>query len=289
VARDLLAAGVHLLVEKPLASSLAHADDLVRLADQSGLLLQVGHIERFNPAFEELQHRPLRPRFITAERCSGFTGRCTDTGVVLDLMIHDLDLVLTLVQSRVTRVEALGAAVLGGHEDVAQARLTFADGCVADLTASRIHPRPSRLLRLWGAEGWAAVDFARRRLSLVQPAEHLRRGAIDSRRLDPALAASLKAELYGGHLQACDLDCGQRHKADQLTRELEEFVSCVRTGRRPRVDGAAGRDAIELACRVLQSIQGHAWEGRPDGPVGPNDLPAPRGRLFLPLPAQEAA
>jgi predicted dehydrogenase len=242
----------------------------------SGAALQVGHIERFNPAFEELKKCPLRPKLITCERCGGFTGRSTDVGVVLDLMIHDIDLVLSLVGAPVRSVEALGVAVLGGHEDLAQARLTFADGCVADLTASRLHPAPVRQMQVWGAEGFARVDLARRHLTLVKPGEHLYRGLINSRRLDPATLATLKSDLFGTHLQVSELDCDA---GDQLTRELREFLTCLRTGQAPRADGAAGRDAVALACRVLDSLAAHPWEGA-GGPAGPHHLPAPCGALF---------
>jgi predicted dehydrogenase len=288
VARDFLAARTPLLVEKPLASNLAQAQELAQLASDQGTLLQVGHIERFNPAFEELQSHFLRPRYIVCERYSGFSGRSTDVGVVLDLMIHDLDLVLALCGSQPVRVEAMGAAVLGGNEDLAQARVTFADGCIADLTASRIHPESVRRMRVWSSEGYAGADLATRRLTLMQPGETLRRGRIDSRRLDGALLASLKAELFTRHLQAVEMDCSQCHQADQLTRELQEFIHCVRTGQAPRVDAAAGCDAMALASRVLDGIRMHAWEGRTDGPAGPHQLPAPRGWLFN-VPAQEAA
>jgi predicted dehydrogenase len=288
VARDLLAQGVHLLVEKPLASNVAQARELVEMADRRGALLQVGHIERFNPAFEELRSRPFRPRYITSERCGGFTGRSTDVGVVLDLMIHDLDLVLALVQAPVARVEAMGASVLGGHEDMAQARVTFANGCVADLSASRVHPEAVRRLRAFASEGHATVDFARRHVTLIQPAEALRQRRFDSRRLDAATLASLKSELFTRYFEAQEVDCTGRHKADQLTRELEEFVECVRSGGRPRVDGRAGLAALELADQVLTSLRGHAWEGRVNGPVGPRQLPAPHGWLFPPA-RQEAA
>jgi predicted dehydrogenase len=273
VASDFLARGVPLLVEKPLASTPEQAEELVALAGRGKALLQVGHIERFNPAFEELRRRPLQPKYITAERYGGFTGRSTDIGVVLDLMIHDLDLVLALVQAPVLRVEALGAVVLGGHEDLAQARLTFAGGCVADLTASRVHPAAVRRMQVWSPEGFAGVDFARRRLTLAQPAEHLRQGQLDSRRLDAATLSSLKGELFGRHLQTLELDCDS---GDQLTRELEEFVRCVRTGQRPRVDGAAGRDALAVAGRVLEGLRAH-------------HLPAARGPLFAPAPPPLAA
>jgi predicted dehydrogenase len=287
IACDFLERGVAVLAEKPLAATLEQADELVELAARHGALLQVGHVERFNPSFEELQRRPFRPKYVACERCSGFSGRSTDVGVVLDLMIHDLDLLLALVRAPVRRVEALGVAVLGGHEDLAQARLTFADGCVADLTASRVHPAVVRRMRLWGPEGFAGLDFARQHLSLMQPAEALRRGWLDSRRLDPVTLVALKAELFGRFLQSQELDC-KTAGPDQLTRELQEFVSCVRDGGTPRVDGAAGRDALGLACRVVDSLNRHAWDGDVAGPAGSHQLPAPQGTLFS-LPAQEAA
>jgi predicted dehydrogenase len=274
VSRDFLEHGLPVLVEKPLTNDLAHAEELVELARRRGVLLQVGHIERFNPAFEELQRRPLRPCYVTCQRCSGFSGRSTDIGVVLDLMIHDLDLVLSLVRSPVRSVSALGTAVLGGHEDLAQARVTFVNGCVADLSASRVHPAPVRRMQVWGPEGYAGADLAKRHLTLMQPAPHLRQGGIDSRRLDGATLNSLKTELFGKHLQTLELDCAG---GDQLTRELEEFVRCVRTGSKPRVDGAAGREALALAAAVLDGLRSQRWDA------------APVGRLFAPPPDQQAA
>lgn len=288
VAREFLRKGKHLLVEKPLTTTVAQADELVELARKNKTILQVGHIERFNPAFEELQSRSIRPRYISSERFGVFTGRSTDVGVVLDLMIHDLDLILTLVDAPLLRVEALGVAVLGGHEDIAQARLTFTNGCIVDLSASRTHPEAVRRMRVWGAEGHVSADFATRRLTLMQPSEILRQGGIDSRRLSPNLAANIKAELFQRFVQVAELDCSQRHAADQLTRELEDFVHCASTGAQPRVDGEAGLSAVEVADRVLTAIRSHAWNGNPEGPVGPNQLPTPQGWLFAPA-AREAA
>jgi predicted dehydrogenase len=279
VACDFLHNGVPLLVEKPLAQSLDQADDLHALSARRGVLLQVGHIERFNPAFEELQRHPLQPRFIACERYSGYSGRSTDIGVVLDLMIHDIDLVLTLVKAPLRSVEALGVVVLGGHEDLAQARLTFANGCVADLKASRVHPSAVRRLHVFGPEGFAGVDFARRHLTLMQPADHLRQ-----RRLDPGTLATLKTELFSRHFQMQELDC---NSGDQLTRELQDFVRCVRLGGRPRVDAAAGRDALAVASQILDSLQSHSW-GDSTGLAGPRHLPAPSGQLFVP-PARDRA
>jgi predicted dehydrogenase len=284
VARDFLTRGLPLLVEKPMARTVRQAEAMIELAQRHGTLLQIGHIERFNPAFEELLRHPLQPKFITCERYSGFTGRSTDIGVVHDLMIHDVDLVLALVRAPVHTVEALGVAVLGGNEDLAQARLTFENGCVVDLKASRVHPTPVRCMHVFGPEGFAGIDFARRRLTLMQPAEHLRQRQIDSRQADAATLASLKSELFGRHVQVQELDC---NVGDQLTLELRDFIQCVRSGRQPRVDGGAGKDALAVAGRILDRLHAHAWEGTA-GPAGPWHLPAPRGTLFIP-PSQPMA
>ena len=286
VAGEFLRRGIHLLVEKPLAANLEQAEELTELAGRHGALLQVGHIERFNPAFEELERRPLQPKFVTCERLGPFSGRSTDVGVVLDLMIHDLDLLLALVQSPVHSVEAIGVSVLGGHEDMASARLTFANGCVANVSASRVNPVPLRHMHVWAPEGYAGLDFARRRLTLIQPSEQLRQRGLDPRKLPPAVAATLKDDMFGRHLQVLDLD---RNVGDQLTRELQHFSHCVRTGARPRVSGEDGRDAIALATRVLDSLRSHRWDGRADGPTGPSHLPLPLGTLFQPMEGKAAA
>src|SRR3954462_2369627 len=149
IARSFLERGIPVLVEKPITTTLAQAEELVEIANARGVPFQVGHIERFNPAFENLTRRPLTPKLIEAERHGPFTGRSTDIGVVLDLMIHDLDLILSLAGSTVKRIEALGLAVFGGHEDVVNARLIFENGCVAHVTASRVAQQPKRRLRVW--------------------------------------------------------------------------------------------------------------------------------------------
>jgi predicted dehydrogenase len=287
VAGEFLRCGIPLLVEKPLASNLEEAENLVDLAHRHHALLQVGHIERFNPALEELQRHALQPKFVTCERLGQFTGRSTDIGAVLDLMIHDLDVLLTLVQAPVRAVEALGVSIFGGHEDVANARLTFANGCVADVTASRASLTTRRHMQVWAPEGYASVDFAQRHLTFVQPSDHLRRHGLDPRKLDPASRAMLKDELFGRHLQVCEQNCNRG--GDQLTCELQHFVRCVQRGTRPRVSGEDGRDAIALASRILQSIHTHQWEGVAGGPVGPAHLPTPRAPLFHPAAGDAAA
>jgi predicted dehydrogenase len=287
VASEFLQRGIALFVEKPLADSLAHAEELVGLARRHGTLLQVGHIERFNPAFEELQRRPMQPKFVVCERLGPFTGRSTDIGVVLDLMIHDLDLVRTLVRAPVQSVDALGVALFGGREDVAHARLTFANGCVASLSASRASASPVRRMQVWAPEGYASLDFARRHLTLIQPSEGFRRHGLDLERLDPAARGQLRETLFHNYFQRLELD--RNDAGDQLTNELRHFITCIRTNTRPRIGGEDGRDVIALAARILEAIRTHAWEGRPGSPAGPADLPASLGLLFRPAEGRAAA
>lgn len=282
IAREFLRRGIPLLVEKPLAASVAEADELVNLAREQGVPLAVGHIERFNPAFEELQSRPMRPKFITCERLGAYTGRSTDIGAVLDLMIHDIDLLRAMVPAPVASVSALGVSLFSKHEDIANARITFADGCVAELTASRASPVAVRQARVWSAEGYAGIDFAKRHITLIQPSAEFRQGI----KLDPAALAMLKSEMFSRHFEVLHLDCNE---GDQLTRELEHFVECARTGARPRVSGEDGREAVALATQILESLRSHAWEGTPTGPIGPEQLPAAAGKLFRAAEGEVAA
>jgi predicted dehydrogenase len=275
------------LVEKPICRTVFEANDLIRLAAESNVPLQVGHIERFNPAFEELSRCPIKPAFIEAERHGPFTGRSVDIGAVLDLMIHDLDLLLALVGSAVRDVDAVGAAVFGGHEDMVNARLNFENGCVAHVTASRITPSPKRRLRVWAPEGYAGIDFVSRKLTLVQPSPEVRQYGLRVDRMDSQSKAKLKDELFGRYMQVHNV--GGDRTNDQLTSELKDFIDCVRTGRTPRVTGEDGRDALALAERVLSSVRHHAWQGHPDGAIGPANLPRPTGWLFEGHERREAA
>jgi predicted dehydrogenase len=284
VGTDFLRHGIPLLIEKPLAADLRQAEGLVELAQVQRTMLQVGHIERFNPAFEELVRRPIQPKFIDCERCGPYSGRSTDIGAVLDLMIHDLDLVLALVEGPVQSVEAVGLTVLGGHEDVAHARLVFGNGCVATLRASRISTNAMRRLQVWGAAGFADVDLARRRLTLLQPSTECLTS--NGQRSAPAGPGSASGNHSSRPLEMLELD---RNHGDQLTREIQHFVHCVRTGQQPRVGGKEAGNAMALAARVLESIRTHSWEGRADGPTGPANLPPARAPLFQPTSGQAAA
>ena len=286
VAGEFLRRGIPVLVEKPLAPTAVAAARLAEMAEKNGALLQVGHIERFNPAFEEVKRRCLQPKYIRAERLSSFSGRSFDIGAVLDLMIHDLDLILDLVEAPVTTVEALGVCVFGPNEDMANARLHFANGAVAEVTASRVHPTPYRQMHIWGPEGYAGLDFAQRRVTLIQPSAQVRSQGLDPAKLDPASRARIKEDLFGRHLESYTIDGKSQ---DQLTCELKEFVSCVQSGSKPRADGSAGRAAVALADRILASIRSHAWTGEGHGPTGPIQIPQSAGTLFLPQAEQEVA
>lgn len=286
LATEFLRRGIPLLVEKPLAANREQAEQLCDLARQAGVVLQVGHIERFNPAFEELQRHPLQPKYIDGQRVGTFTGRSTDIGVVLDMMIHDIDLVLALVKSPLRSVDAMGLSLLGQHEDVVNARLGFANGCVATLSACRAAFGPARRMQVWSPEGYAQIDFAKRHLTLVQPSESLRCRALDVRRMDPATLALFREQLFTQHLQVHQVEC---NRGDQLTMELTDFVTSVREGTKPRVAGEDGLAALGVAERILQKVHSHAWEGTTEGAMGPLQVPHPLGRLFEPRSEEAAA
>src|SRR5262249_28653935 len=202
-----LVRGIATLVEKPMAGTLAEAEQLAAMARNLGAVLQVGHIERFNPALQALERLAVRPKYIDVERLSTFTFRSTDIGVVLDLMIHDLDLILAMVPAPVRSVAAVGVSVFGDHEDVADARIEFEDGTVAHVRASRASYTAIRKMRIWGAEGYASLDFAARKATLVRPSDALRKGRLDLDGLDLSQPLAIKEHVFGKVLGIEHLDC----------------------------------------------------------------------------------
>ena len=269
---DFIQRGIHVLVEKPLAVNLGEADELVSAARQKRLVLQVGHVERFNPAMTAAARHIRDPKFIEATRASGFTFRSTDIGVVLDLMIHDLDLVLAMVRSPIRKVDALGVSVLGGHEDVANARLEFENGCVANLNASRVSPEPARRMSVWSSRAFARIDFATRTTTVIHPSEMLL-----TRRFDVESLASDEIEHYRAHLSDEHFQSQTIESAavDALSLELDDFVESILTARQPRVSGEQARNAVALADLILAKIDDHRWSERVDGPAGPLAIPLP--------------
>ena len=222
--------GVAVLLEKPLAGTVAEAERVVAAAARRGVVLAAGHTERFNPAVAAAQPLIVDPRFIEVHRLGVFPERSLDIDVVFDLMIHDLDLLLALVRSDVVAVEAVGVNVLTPRTDIANARLRFASGCIANLTASRISRERVRKARFFQRASYVSIDFAAREV------EAYRLGAGEGR---PAIE--------GGRLAVVD--------EEPLYRELADFVEAVRAGRAPGVTGAAGRDALVLATRVADAMR----------------------------------
>lgn len=227
VASELLAAGVDCLVEKPLAASAALARELVALANAGGRILQVGHLERFNPALTRLARIIDRPRFIECHRLASFTERGADVDVVRDLMIHDLDLIRLLVPEEVVAIEAVGVPVVTQAPDIANARLRFAGGCVANVTASRVSLKRERKLRLFQPDTYLAFDLAERSVRICR------------RTPNPGGLAEIAWE---------QIDLGA---VDALAREIDAFLASVRTRSRPAVTGEDGCAALELAERIL--------------------------------------
>lgn len=268
----LLQRGIHVLMEKPLAACATEAQALVEAARARGVVLQVGHVERFNPAFSAAVDVARDPKYIEAVRAGGFTFRSMDVGVVLDLMIHDLDLVLRLAQSKVCRVEALGLSVLGGHEDVANARIEFASGCVASLSASRVSPAASRRMQVWSPGGFVDIDFATRTTTIVRPSADVLDRRLDLARLGPEQLEHAKRHLIEEHLPCQTI---QAPACDAIAAELADFVDAVRAGRPPQVTGQNGCDAVVLAEQILEEIASHSWDGQSRTLVGPHAAPLP--------------
>jgi predicted dehydrogenase len=272
VASELLRAGVHVLVEKPLAPNAAEARDLVDLADRHHALLQVGHVERFNPAWDHAIPSLGEPKFISACRTSGYSFRSTDIGAVLDLMIHDIDLALWLTKSRVVSVEALGIALFGDEEDIAHARLVFEDGCVAVLSACRASYAMQRTIQTWSRRAFTNVDLGQRSVEVIRPSEALLRKELHLADVSPEQAMQMKDTLLADHLPRTTITA---EAGNPLQEELREFVASIRTGSAPRVSGEHGLAAVDVAERILNSIAAHAWDGHPAGLTGPRAIPAP--------------
>lgn len=263
-AADLLGAGLHVLVEKPLTPTVAQADALVDLADHAGLTLQVGHVERFNPGLDLVRHELRHPRLIRATRTSGYTFRSTDIGAVLDLMIHDIDLALWLARSPVVEVQATGASVFGGHEDMVDARLRFASGCVAQLTASRVSPKVERTMQVYCDRVWGEIDFADRRGTLIHQRPDVLAGSFDPQSLDAPQIDHYRTNLFDTLLVK---STAQAAEANAIREELIDFARAISTGDSPRASGAAGRDAVAVAELVIESVTRNGWGHRlPDLP-----------------------
>ncbi len=231
VAAPYLQRGVHMLLEKPIAADAGQGGEIVRLAEQSGAILQIGHLERFNAGIMALAERIDAPRFIEAQRMGGFVERATDVDVVSDLMIHDIDIILALVDSDLADVRAVGTPVLTPHVDIASARLEFQNGTVANVVASRVSDKKTRRIRVFQPHAYLSLDFVDQTLDIATPELHPGAARPEIKRTRVAVES-----------------------VKPLDREIEAFVDCVRRRGRPLVDGRVGLKALQVALTVHERI-----------------------------------
>ena len=238
IAYDCLAAGVHTLVEKPVTETVDEAEELIRLATDQGLVLQVGHLERFNPVVHALQERVTRPRLIEAQRFAAYQSRGTEVDVVLDLMIHDIDIVLSIVESPISAVHSSGTAVVTKDIDIAHARIEFDDGCVAELAASRVSQEPARAMKVYQAGSYLTIDYMNHELQV---------GTVIDGHEEPARReVTFETETVAG--------------IDVLMAEILSFVGAVQSGSTPEVTGEDGKRALEVAIDVSHRINRYRAE-----------------------------
>ncbi|MDJ0624371.1 MAG: Gfo/Idh/MocA family oxidoreductase [Desulfocapsaceae bacterium] len=233
ISRDFIREKVDVLIEKPITSTVEEADSLLQLADEHGVLIQVGQLERFNPAVVALEDRIKKPLFIESHRLSKFKPRSLDVSVVLDLMIHDIDIILNLVQSKIRNIHAAGIPVITDNIDIANARLEFESGCIANVTASRISMKNERKIRLFQKDAYISIDFAEHGIVIVERDEEQKQNII------PGMSINKR----------------DFTDADALDQEIRSFVEAVTHKKEPKVTGRMGRDALEIAHSVMEQIQ----------------------------------
>jgi len=249
---ELLAAGLHCLVEKPITKTVAEAEELVALAGERGLALAVGHVERYNPAMIALRPEIGEVRFIECRRVSPYPFRSTDVGVTMDVMIHDIDLILDLVGKPLVRAEACGARIFSQSEDVANARLVFEGGAVADVTASRVALKAERKIRVFQSDAYMSVDLLEKKGVVYRKSAALKSGRIDPASLSPG-------EIGKGPLdfilkKLIEYKKLKMPKVNPIGRELEDFVAAARAGGQPPVSGAQGLAALRAAEMILGNM-----------------------------------
>jgi predicted dehydrogenase len=232
IARDFLEAGAHVLVEKPITETPEQARDLIALAARQGRILQVGHLERFNPAIVAAEGRLEGARFIECQRLAPFKERGTDVNVVLDLMIHDIDIVQSIVGRPIESIDAVGTPVFSGAVDIANARIRFAGGCVANVTASRVSLKTERKLRVFRDDAYLSIDLQQRILTTI------------TKRSAPIAAGELPVNIEEQSFE----------QGDALRAEIRSFLECIARGRPPVVDGEAGLRALETAIRITEML-----------------------------------
>jgi predicted dehydrogenase len=244
VALPLLAQKTHLLIEKPICATLEEAESVVAAAREQGCLVQVGHIEHFNPVMAFMEKSVSAPQYITAERLAPYQPRGTEVGVVLDLMIHDIGIVMALVKSPITRIDSVGVTVLSKSEDIANARIEFANGCVANLSASRMSTKKQREIRIFQSDAYLSLDFMNQEGHLVKKSDII------------AYGLKMKIGLVkAGDLSAIPVKPIPIEKGEPLALELADFVKSVREAKQPKVGAAEGKSALEVAITITDQIR----------------------------------
>ena len=226
IAKEFLNHGIHVLIEKPITKTLSEADELIEIAQKKNLIIQVGHVERFNAAVLAIEHYLKKPKFLECQRLGPFHKRVEDVGVVLDLMIHDIDIVLGLIKQEVVTIEAVGLSTMSAHEDVANVRLIFEDGTIADITASRVTKDVVRKIRIFQEDSYISLDYVNQEVTLFKKTGN-----------------KIKKEK------------AKIKKTEPLKEELRSFIECARTGKRPIVSGVEGRRALAVALAILEKIK----------------------------------
>lgn len=255
IAKEFLGRGIPALVEKPLAKTIEEGEDLVRIAREQKTILAVGHVERFNPAVQSVIEMIKKPRFIEVHRLSPFRFRSSDIDVVMDLMIHDIDIVMHLVSTPLRKVDAVGIPLLFGKEDISNARLEFEDGCVVNLTASRISEKAMRKIRIFQEDCYVTMDTLQKEAWVYRTTPELA-GALEKLPKDRDLSlediASIPKEFYS----VKKMDLGEE---EPLGAELQSFVDSVRNGTTPVVPGEHGVRAMKAAAKILSEMRNHEW------------------------------
>lgn len=247
IAKKCLLAGKHIFIEKPLAQSLEEAKELVHLVDEANVKCQVGHVERYNPAYLALEEQELKPMFIEAHRLAQFNPRGTDVSVILDLMIHDIDIVMHLVKSPVRRISASGVSVASESADIANARIEFDNGCVANLTSSRISMKKMRKMRLFQRDAYIGIDFLDKKTEVIQLKEEGKaKGMFD-----------LPLELPDGERKTLSVNMPEVKEGNAIRMELQEFADAVNNDQPVRVSVFDGYNAMDVAHQILKKMSLH--------------------------------
>jgi len=258
VAMPFIERGIPVLIEKPLAGTLEQARQLMAAAQRQKCIVQVGYSERFNPVVQAMHRLHIRPRFMEAQRVSPYTFRSTDIGVVLDIMIHDIDIVLSMAHSEIIDIQAVGVNVLGRHEDIANVRLSFANGCVANLTASRLALKTERKIRVFSEDAYLSLDYLKKTGVMIRKTENL------------DMVKLLREQTQDGELDLTTVDWTKLVHVENLViddkeplrLEQEAFLQAVKDGSRPQVSAEDAVAAMELAERIIKTLNEHRWDGQ---------------------------